>query len=213
MRKSERKQISLFSQYIPSLGKYKGKDRITSAEYSAYQRAKKKLRHTDNLRPLTEKQAKALGKKKLAGHGIRAVRLRNVVEGDSHSRVVRVTKKGVLVTSNGREWEYHPVTLTKDADTNTARMIEAGRALFARPKKPPFQLHIWTSKGRSNEGWSSLEKWAGGVVAFFMAYQTSGDFVLGIAAMVTDVGGKTRKRISKKDLEYDADEIEDNEEE
>jgi hypothetical protein len=208
LKKSEKKQIREFSEYIPSLSQYKGKEKITSQQYAAFKRAKKHLRHTENLKPLTEAQAKKLGKRKLAGHGMRAIRLRNT---SPHAKV-RVTNKGVLVTSNGREWEYHSVPKNPASDM-AERMIEKGRDLFSRTKKPPFQLHIWTSKGRSNEGAASLQKWAGLIMAFFQAYQASQDFIEGVAAMVTDVGGKTRKPLRKKDLAYDADEIEDEEEE
>lgn len=197
LKKSEKQQIREFSKYIPSLDAYRGKERISSAEYSAFKRAKSKLRHTDNLRPVTEAQAKRL-KGKLAGHGIRAIRLRNVVKGDEHSRVVSVSTKGTVITSNGRRWEYHPVkgVNSRDVDAIANSLIKAGTSLFGRSKNPPFQLHLWTSKGRSNEGASSPEKWVQLVVAFLNKYQNADSFLFGIAAMITN-GGKTRKALPK----------------
>ena len=208
LKRSERKQITEFSKYIPSLESLKGREKISSAEYGAFKRAKGKLRHTDNLKPVTAAQAKRL-KGKLVGGGVRAVRLRNT----SPDATVRVRKGGIIVTSNGREWEYHPVSV-RNAGELAEALIKKGYSLFARKNKPAWQLHMWTSKGRSNEGAASYEKWVQLVVAFFNAYQNSTDFINGVAAMVTDVGGKTRKPIPKSELrDIEPDEIEDDEEE
>jgi len=195
LKKSEKKQIREFSKFIPSLDQYRGLDRLSSAQYSALQRAKKKLRHTENLKPLTEKQAKKL-KGKTVGGGIRALRLRNVVEGDSHSKVVKVTNAGVVVTSNARIWEYHPVK-SRSADGLADALISEGLRLFHSKDKTPFALHIWTGAGRSNEGSTAPEKWVQQVLKFFGAYQNSTEFILGVAALVRDVGGKKRKPLGK----------------
>jgi len=213
LRKSEKQQIREFSKFIPSLDEYRGKDKITSAQYSAFKRAKNHLRHTDNLRPVTEAQAKKL-KGKLAGHGIRAIRLRNVVKGDEHSRVVSVTTKGTVITSNGRRWEYHQVSGVNSGSSDEVAedLIEAGIALFHRTKNPPFQLHLWTSKGRSNEGASSPEKWVALVASFVLKYQNANAFLFGIAAMITN-GGKTRKPLPKSAFKNINREIEEDEEE
>jgi len=216
LKRSEKQQIREFSKFIPSLDAYRGKDKITSAEYGAFKRAKNHLRHTDNLRPVTELQAKRL-KGKLAGHGIRAIRLRNVVKGDEHSRVVSVSTKGTVITSNGRRWEYHPVKLPAGADIDDMadRLINAGVKLFRRTKNPPFQLHLWTSKGRSNEGASTPEKWASQIVLpFVRKYQNAEDFIFGIAAMITNAG-KHRKPLPKsafKNLDNIVEDEEDEEE-
>lgn len=190
LKKSEKKQLRDFAKFIPSLDKYKGQDKITSAGYGAFQKAKKKLRHTENLRPVTAKQAKHL-QKRLVGGGIRALRLRNVAEGDSHSKVVSVSNKGVVLTSNGRKWEYHPVNASTP-DALASKLIHTGLTLFKRKKKVPIQLHIWTSKGRNGEGASSPEKWIQIVVRYVETYENADEFVYGLAALVSDVGGRMR---------------------
>lgn len=212
LKKSEKKQLRDFSKFIPSLDQYRGVDRLTSAQYGVFQKAKKKLRHTENLKPLTEKQAKKL-KGKMVGGGIRALRLRNVVEGDSHSKVISVTNKGVVITSNGRIWEYHPVTPGKHDDLADA-LIQRGISLFHRKKKVPFALHIWAGNGRSNEGSPSPEKWISQVTKLFSAYQNSSEFILGIAVLVRDSNGKLRKPYAAhyfKNLTTDIDDGEDEE--
>lgn len=212
LKRSEKKQIREFSKFVPSLDKYRSQARLTPAQYGAFQKAKKRLRHTENLKPVTEKQAKRL-KGKLVGHGVRALRLRNVVKGDEHSKVVSVTNQGVVITSNGRLWEYHPVKPHNHDDLADA-MIQRGIALFQRKKKVPYALHIWTGAGRSNEGATAPEKWVQLVLKFFGAYQNSTEFILGIASLVRDVGGKQRKPLGKaffKNLSNT--ELEDDEEE
>lgn len=209
LKKTEKKQIREFAKFIPALDKLRGKTKITPAEYGQFTKAKKKLRHTENLKPLTAKQAKQL-KGVVVGGGVRAIRLRNTAE---HAKV-RVRKGGVVVTSNGRTWEYHPTTNIKDHTEMVKALIEKARELFNRDKAPPYSLHLWTSKGRAAEGFSNFEMWANYIFASFNKYQNADEFVWGVAAMVTD-HGKTRKPLakSKKISEAEAAELENDYEE
>lgn len=207
LKKSEIKQIREFSKFAPGLDKLRGRDKITSAEYGVFTKAKRRLRHTGNLKPVTEKQAKAL-KGHLVGGGIRAVRLRNTEE---HAKV-RVRKGGIIVTSNGRDWEYHPVG-GGDPSVLAENLIEKGRDLFNRDKNPPFSLYIWTSKGRASEGFRDFGLWARYVGSRFNSYQNASEFIWGIAALVKDKGGKVRKPLKRKIPAFIPDDIEEEEDE
>lgn len=185
--KGTRKQIRDMSRFIPSLSKLKGKTRITSAEYAAVTRAKKKLRHTENLRPVTAKQAKELRKRGLlAGNGIQAIRLRSTAE----NAKVRVRKNGVVVTSNGRTFEYHPVKADIDA------LAEAGEALLDR--RDVKQIFLWTSRGRTDEGFTYFGEgdddggWLAYLQARFSQYHQIADFTEGIAAEIKAAKGKSK---------------------
>lgn len=151
---------------------------ITPAQKAELTRAKKKLRHTQNLIPVTEKQAKALKKKGLlVGKGVRAIRLRNTSPGAK----LKVLKSGVVVTSNGRRWEYHPYP----ADIDT--LSSAGHALIARDDVA--RIHLWLSKGRANEGFGSAKAWDEYLYQRFAQYVQQQDFVEGIAALIKDKKG------------------------
>jgi hypothetical protein len=204
LKKSEIKQIREFTKFAPSLEKYRGKKKITVNEYSAFKRVKNKLRHTENLKPVTALQAKKL-KGQLVGGGIRAVRLRNTAP----DAKVRVRKGGIIVTSNGRDWEYHPVK-PKSALHIADALIEKGLTLFNRKQRPPWQLHLWTTKGRASEGFSSFNTWLTYIQARFNAYQNADEFISGVAALVKDQRGfrdeiKNKAKFSP-DIEEDEEE-------
>lgn len=202
LKKSDKAFIRENVKFIPSLQDYRGQERITSAQYGALRKAKAKLRHTENLKPLTETQAKHL-KGKLVGGGVRAIRLR----GGDGAKVVSVSDKGVVVTSNGRKWEYHPVSTSKNKALQEA-LIDAGLKLFARKKNPPWQLHLWTNKGRTDKGASNPADWVNRVAEWFntgvsaqIFSQQGKDFIYGVAAMITDSNGAVRKPLAKEDFE------------
>lgn len=196
--KATRKQISEFSKFVPSLAKHKGKSRLTPAEYSAFTRAKKRLRHTDNLKPLTELQAKRL-KGKLVGGGVRAIRLRNTAS-DKNVKIKSVLSSGVVITTNGRDWEYHPIHA--DGMDLPEALIEKGRELFNRKVHPPWQMHLWTSKGRANRGQSSFRLWVEYVMKEFGKYQDATDFIQGIAILTRESRGY-RPEIKKKSKPFE----------
>lgn len=182
--KKTRSEIREYSKFAPGLSKLKGKLRITSEQRAQLTRTKKVLRHTENLKPLTEKQAKALAKAGhkdlLVGKGVRAIRLRNT----SPEAKVRVRKDGLIVTSNGRTWEYHPVAAEIDA------LADYGIMLLDRGDVA--QINLWINRGRANEGFSRKSAWIEYLRDRFAQYVSQTEFTEGIAARLKDKkkGGK-----------------------
>lgn len=178
-----RAEIKKYSKYMPSLKEMSKKRHLSSSEMGKLTRARKRLRHTENLRPVTEKQAKILKKRKLlAGNGIQAIRLNNT----SPNAKIRLRKNGVLVSSNGRTWEYHSVLITMED------MIDAGEALLERGDIA--QINLWTTKGRGNEGFAYAEAWANYLREYWQKYESQEDFMNGIAALVSEREIKTKEK-------------------
>jgi hypothetical protein len=182
--KRTKAEIREYSKFIPSLDKLKGKSRLTAAEKSQLTRAKKALQHTENLHAVTPRQAKQLRKQglldpiksksgKVIGYK-RAVRLRNT----SPDAKVRVLKSGIIVTSNGRKWEYHPVVAEPDS------LISAGEELLDTPRVA--QINLWTNRGRVNEGFRSKAAWAEYIRTRFTQYVQATEFTEGIAALIKE---------------------------
>lgn len=172
-----RAQLREYAKFKPSLRKLATKaqktGRLTSVEYGQFTRAKRQLRHTENLRPVTEKQAKKLRKKGLlVGHGIQAVRLRNTAP----NAKIKVLKSGLIVTSNGRTWEYHPVAPEIDI------LVGYGLSLLDQPTTQAIAL--WTTRGRSDETFSRKNAWIAYLQSRFSQYVQAMDFTLGIAREV-----------------------------
>jgi hypothetical protein len=165
-----RAQLREYAKYKPALKKLVGKQRLTPAEYGQFTRAKRQLRHTENLHPVTEKQAKKLRKEGLlVGKGVRAIRMRNTAA----DAKVRVLKSGIVVVSNGRHWEYHPV----EADVQV--LIDYGLSLLDNPETQ--RIALWTTKGRSDESFASRGAWVAYLRERFSKYVQVMDFTIGIA--------------------------------
>jgi hypothetical protein len=177
--KKRRQEIKELSRYIPSLEKLKGKRGLTASELGQLTRAKKKLRYTENLRPLTEKQAKKLQKmgqgNAIVGNGIRALRLNNT---SPHAKI-RVNKNGVIVVSNGRNWGYHPAK-----DTDAKSVADLGEKLLKQLDVSGISL--WTVKGRANEVFSYPKEWFEWVTAYYQGYAQTDDWVLGVAFLIAE---------------------------
>lgn len=190
--KKTRSDISELSKYIPSLSKLKGKTRITTQEKSQLTKARKELRYRENLKPVSAAQAKILKKKgflapiyskkkegrerKIIGH-TQAIKLRET----SPDAKVKVHNDGVVVVSNGRTWEYHPVTATPDA------LIDAGEKLLKR--KDVGQINLWNNYGRVNASYSDPVQWAEFIRTTFLSYEGAGDYIHGIAARLKQKRG------------------------
>lgn len=173
LTKKEQAQIREYSAFMPSLQKLRGKSRVTASQRGLISRAAKKLRYTENLRPLTEKQAKQLQKRGesdlIVGKGIRAVRLRNTAP----NAKIRVRKSGIIVASNGSTWEYHPVSSDIDA------LAEYGLEQLERADVRAIAL--WTSRGRVNETFSRPEAWVDYLQRRYAQYVQQSEFTKGIA--------------------------------
>lgn len=177
--KQRRAEIREYSKFVPSLSKLKGKKGLTASELGQLTRAKKALRHTDNLHPVTEKQFAQLKKQglidpTLSKKGVHAVRLRNT----SPDAKIKVLKSGIMVSSNGRTWEYHPVS----ADVDT--LAEYGIELLQR--KDVQQINLWLAKGRANEGFRTEESWTAYLYNRFQQYVNQQDYTNGIAALIKE---------------------------
>ncbi len=174
--KKTRAEIREAAKYVPSVAKLKGKKRLTAAEKSTLTRAKKQLQYSQNLRPITEKQAKLLKARGegdlIVGKGVRAIRLNNT----SPNAKIRVKKSGVVVSSNGRTWEYHPVSSDVDA------LAEYGEAQLERDDV--IQIALWMARGRSSEGFEDGEDWVSYLSNTFAQYQNQQDFTKGIAVEI-----------------------------
>lgn len=184
--KQRRAEIRELSKFVPSLEKLKGKKGLTSSELGQLNKAKKSVSRLSNLHPITERQAKQLKKqglleKSLTKKGIRAIHLRNT----SADAKVKVLKSGIIVTSNGRDWEYHPV----GSDPN--ELYEYGSSLLKRKEKPRIRaITIWLVRGRMDEAFTSPESWLYFLENRFIGYAGTEDFVLGIAARRSQHRGK-----------------------
>lgn len=172
--KKKRAEIREYSRFVPSLEKLKGLTKITPAQQAQLTHAKKMLRHTENLKPVTELQAKALKKQELlVGKGIRAIRLRNTAP----NAKFRLKKGGIFVTSNGRTWEYHPIK--RNAEDVVTLLAERGEKLLER--KDVVQITVWTARGRSDQGFSRVDRWVHYLQTRFL-YESDGVQVSGAAA-------------------------------
>lgn len=184
--KQRRKEIRELSKFVPSLEKLKGKKGLTASELGQLSKAKKAVRGLHNLHPITERQAKQLQKqglleKDLTKKGIRAIHLRNT----SPDAKVKVLKSGIIVTSNGRDWEYHPV------DPDPEVLAEYGEQLLKRKETPHIKtITIWLVRGRMDETFSTVNSWIDFLENRYIGYGKTQDFVLGIAARRAATRGK-----------------------
>lgn len=197
--KKTRAQIRDFSRFIPSLEKLKGKTRITSEEKAQLTKAKKALRYSTGMRPITEAQAKRLRKRGegniIVGKGIRAVRLGNA----GTNAKITVKPNGMIVSTNGETYEYHKLT-----NPTPDRMVDFGREILKR--KDVASIYLWTTRGRGAEGFNyigdeddeeaeetGLEgSWIGFIRTRFEQYQALQEFTEGIVARIK------KKRTKKK---------------
>lgn len=174
--KKQRRQIKELSPFVPNIAKLKGREKITPQEAGYLTKKAQQLRYTSSLKPITEKQEKAL---KASGHsdllvgkGVRAIHLRNT----SPDARMSVRKDGIFVTSNGRKYEYHPVDADPDA------LAREGEKLLERDDIAA--IYLWTGNGRVNEGWTTEEGWTGFLYDRYTQYIHANEMTQGIAARV-----------------------------
>ena len=115
------------SKYVPKLTKYKRRKTLTRYEKSAIARRERQLKNIPFLVPLTKKQARKVGRKKLFLPGIRAIQLRNVPEGSK----IRFNKGGdISVVTNGQHWVYW--SLDRETVRSRRGMRHAARMAFEK---------------------------------------------------------------------------------
>lgn len=163
---SARKNAAL----VPSLKKFKKRKTLKKSEKATIARREKQLKDIPFLQPITSKQAKILGRRKIFLPGIQAIQLRNVdtEKGDRF----KINKHGDIevFTDEGR-WIYW--SLDRDAVRSRVAMREAGAAAFEKKlpiekvaeltEKAFAQYHVqevrlWAHAGIVGEGFLTLDE-------------------------------------------------------
>lgn len=167
------------SRLVPKLKKFKSRKTLTRWEKGAIARREKQLRNIPFLKPVTKKQAKGLGKRKLFKPGVQAIQLRGVPD----DATIRIRGKDISVTQNGQRWIYW--SLDRDTVRSRRGMRRAGEQAFQ--KQFPIervseltaeafkrfrvqQVHLWAHAGLVGQGFEDLqafimwvnEKWQNG---------------------------------------------------
>lgn len=127
--------VRRLSKYVPSLKKFKNRQRLTKSEKATIRRRERQLNlgvNLNQLHPVTKLQAKRLGRKKLFLPGIQAIQLRGVKPGE-----FKVTKHGdIEVTAGEGRWLYW--SLDRETVRSGIKMEYAGQQAFK--KKFPIEL-------------------------------------------------------------------------
>lgn len=164
--------VRRLSKYVPSIAKLKNRTRLTENEKRRIRYREKQLNvlgvNLNQLKPVTPRQAKALGRKKLFKPGINAIQLRNVKPGDK----IKIKKNGDIVVESGEgKWIYWP--LDRDTVRSKAKMKLAGYDAFK--KEFPIEtvadltakafkeynvqeVHLWAHAGRVGQGFQKVEQ-------------------------------------------------------
>lgn len=183
INRKTKKEISELSKFVPALNDLKGKSRITTQQKALLTKAKKRTQHTESYRPITAHQEKLLRAHGdadiIVGKGVRAVRLRNT----SENAKLTVRKNGMLVTSNGRTWEYHPVSSDPDdLSEYGAKQLERGDV---------EAIGLWTNRGRVDATTDDADDWNDFLYNTFSKYEKAKEFTKGIVVLIKK--GKTKR--------------------
>jgi len=168
------------SNIVPGLKKYRKRKRLTRYEKGAITRKEKALKNIPYLVPLSPKQAKNVGRKKLFLPWVRAIQLRGV-QSDAKIKI----KKGgdIEVITPHQHWVYW--SLDRGSVRSRVAMRKAGEAAFAKQfpielvselTRKAFatfevqQVHLWAHAGIVGDAHESIgafvrwvnEKWNAG---------------------------------------------------
>ena len=117
--------VRKLKKLVPSLKKFENRQRLKKSEKATIRRREKQLKNIPFLVPVTETEAKKLGRKKLFLPGVRAIQLRNV----SETAKIKIKKGGELeVVDNDQRWIYW--SLDKEIVRSRRKMREAGEQAF-----------------------------------------------------------------------------------
>lgn len=216
------------SRLVPSLRKFRRRKTLTKSNKATIRRREKQLKNIPFLVPVTKKQAKNLGRRKLFLPGIQAIQLRNVTP----DAQIKINRRGqITVVEHDRRWIYWSL------DRNTVRsrrgMREAGAKAFAKQfdiervsdltaaafkRYRVQQVHLWAHAGIVGEGFEDLqqfvmwvnEKWNQGRYVttryrvgspdIYTEPSDPGKWVNGIAILVeNDEYTKKRKALNAKE--------------
>lgn len=152
------------SGLVPSLKKFKNRKRLKKSEKASIRRREKQLKNIPFLVPVTKKQAKRLGRRKLFRPGIRAIQLRSLgdISPTGQGSKIKIGRGGEIevLHSNGQRWIYWP--LDRDIVRSRRGMSKAGQDAF--DKQFPIeklsdltaaafkryrvqQVHLWAHAG------------------------------------------------------------------
>ena len=136
-------------RWFPQLKKYAKRKSLSPAEKAAisrYKKTKASLELRDAI-PITKAQAKSLGKRALAGGGMRAI----LVDGYGRDVKMRVRNGIPVLYSGNRTTNMVETEITQEA------MWEAAYAIATEHKPRRVRFWLWNVKGRGKQG-MSLDK-------------------------------------------------------
>lgn len=153
--------------WFPQLKKYRKRKTLSAAEKAAISRYQKTkadpvLRHAV---PLTAAQARSLGKKALAGGGMRAV----LLEGHGKDSYLTI-RNGVPVIRSGQR----TTNILETAIDYDAMMLEARAIVDANPGKQ-VRFWLWTVRGRGRQSMSLKQLQKRLALVFFTRYSPTGE--------------------------------------
>lgn len=155
------------SGLVPSLKKFKNRKRLKKSEKASIRRREKQLKNIPFLVPVTPKQAKKLGRRKLFLPGIQAIQLRNV----SPDAKIKIKGNDVEVFQNGQRWIYW--SLDRDVVRSRRGMHKAGADAFNKQfpiekvsdltaaafrRYEVQQVHLWAHAGIVGAGFRDVEQ-------------------------------------------------------
>lgn len=149
---SARKNAAL----VPSLKKFKKRKTLKKSEKATIRRREKQLQNVPFLQPITSKQAKILGRRKVFLPGIQAIQLRNV--DTSKGDTFKISKHGdVEINTAEGKWIYW--SIDRDAVRSRVSMRDAGRAAFEK-KLPIEKVSDLTAKAFEQYNVQEVRLWA-----------------------------------------------------
>jgi len=154
------------SEYVPSLKKFKKRKTLRKSEKATIRRRERQLKSIPFLIPVTDKQAKRLGRRKLFKPGVQAIQLHSVPD----NAKLRVSKSGdIEIGENGRRWLYwsidkpdtrrkkgmkHAATLAFEKKLPIERVSDLAAKAFA--KYEVQSVRLWTHRGVAGDSFHTL---------------------------------------------------------
>lgn len=153
---------------VPSLKKFKTRKTLKKSEKASIRRRERQLKNIPFLVPVTQKQTKKLGRKKIFLPGVQAIQLRNV----SSDAKIKILKRGdVEVIQGSQRWIYW--SLDRDTVRSRRGMRKAGADAFNKQfpiEKVSYltalafkaykvqQVHLWAHAGIVGDAFEDLQQ-------------------------------------------------------
>ncbi len=211
---------------VPSLKKLGKRKRLTPQEKRRIRYREKQLKDVPYLVPVTPKQAKRLGSKKLFKRGVQAIQLKGVEAGEK----LRVNKRGDISTANvNQAWIYWG--LDRKTVRSKRKMREVAPAAFnkqfpidtvadmavrAFKKYDVKEIHLWSHHGAVGTGFEDAgsfimwvnEKWQHGRYVSTVTNENTGSrylndsdpgkWINGIAILIENPEYTAKKKALKR---------------